>query len=159
MCPSCNQNHCLSRCEKFRKQSLEERQRFVKAEKLCNNCLENGHFVRACPKQSFCKVPECNGKHSTFLHPKMHALNTTKGDRIESDQEGQEYQNEGTKHQEKTSNAYVEIPRSQANRRATKLPPWRLFQSVSRQRADLHPWKHMHSSIQHRILHFVLRHY
>lgn len=38
--------------------------------KLCNNCLCTGHFVHACPKESFCKVEGCTSKHSTILHPK-----------------------------------------------------------------------------------------
>ncbi|XP_028408735.1 uncharacterized protein LOC114531302 [Dendronephthya gigantea] len=70
-CPLCGSNHWLSRCDKFRKQSLEERQKFVKEKKLCNNCLSTGHFVRSCTKQSFCKVQGCTGTHSTFLHPKL----------------------------------------------------------------------------------------
>ena len=81
-CPSCKLNHWLSRCEKFRKQSMEERQRLVNDEKLCKNCLLPGHYVRSCTRQSFCKVPECTGKHSTFLHPKNNAksnpVNATK---------------------------------------------------------------------------------
>ena len=69
-CPKCNSNHWLSRCDKFKGQSLEDRQKFVREKKLCNNCLLTGHFVRACPKKSFCKVEGCTNKHSTFLHPK-----------------------------------------------------------------------------------------
>ena len=69
-CALCESNHWLSRCDKFRKQSLEERQKFVREKKLCNNCLATGHFVRSCPKESFCKVQGCSNKHSTFLHPK-----------------------------------------------------------------------------------------
>ena len=68
-CP-CNANHWLSRCDKFRKLSLEERKRYVKDNKLCLSCLTGGHFVRSCTKKSFCKVDGCTGKHSTFLHPK-----------------------------------------------------------------------------------------
>ena len=73
-CP-CNANHWLSRCDKFRKWSLEERRKYVKDNKLCLNCLTSGHFVRSCAKQSFCKVEGCMGKHSTFLHPKPAPLN------------------------------------------------------------------------------------
>ena len=69
-CPKCNSNHWLSRCDKFKGQSLEDRQKFVREKKLCNNCLLTGHFVRTCPKKSFCKVEGCTNKHSTFLHPK-----------------------------------------------------------------------------------------
>ena len=50
--------------------ALEDRMKFVKEKRLCNNCLTKGHFVNACTKDSFCKVEECDGKHSTFLHPK-----------------------------------------------------------------------------------------
>ena len=70
-CPKCNSNHWLSRCDKFKGQSLEDRQKLVREKKLCNNCLLTGHFVRACPKKSFCKVEKCTNKHSTFLHPKQ----------------------------------------------------------------------------------------
>ena len=73
-CP-CNANHWLSRCDKFRKWSLEERRKYVKDNKLCLNCLTSGHFVRSCAKQSFCKVEGSTGKHSTFLHPKRAPLN------------------------------------------------------------------------------------
>ena len=69
-CP-CNENHWLPRCDKFRKLSIEERKTFVRNNKLCLNCLTTGHFVRDCPKSSFCKVEGCTGKHSTFLHPKQ----------------------------------------------------------------------------------------
>ncbi|XP_028417945.1 uncharacterized protein LOC114542641 [Dendronephthya gigantea] len=80
-CPQCGSNHWLSRCDKFKKQSLEERQKFVREKKLCINCLSTGHFVRSCEKESFCKVDGCVGKHSTFLHPKLQQpLNTKKND-------------------------------------------------------------------------------
>jgi hypothetical protein len=73
-CP-CNANHWLSRCDKFRKLPIAERMTFVRNNKLCLNCLTTGHFVRACPKPSFCKVEGCTGKHSTFLHPKQASNN------------------------------------------------------------------------------------
>lgn len=55
--------------QRKRKWSVEERKTFVRNNKLCLDCLTTGHFVRACPKSSFCKVDGCTGKHSTFLHP------------------------------------------------------------------------------------------
>ncbi|XP_028407167.1 uncharacterized protein LOC114529553 [Dendronephthya gigantea] len=69
ICP-CNENHWLARCGKFRKMSLDQRMKFVKNKRLCLNCFNAGHFVRSCPKESFCKIEGCTGKHSTFLHPK-----------------------------------------------------------------------------------------
>ncbi|XP_068675732.1 uncharacterized protein [Montipora foliosa] len=68
-CPLCKAAHWLPRCEKFRKQSLDERTKFIQDKKLCINCLTPGHFVRLCKRQSFCKVKGCTSKHSSFLHP------------------------------------------------------------------------------------------
>ena len=67
-CPLCSADHWLPRCDKFRKQSLEERQKLVRERQLCSNCLFPGHFVRSCQKESFCRVRGCTSKHSTFLH-------------------------------------------------------------------------------------------
>ena len=74
----CRENHWLPRCSKFRRQSLGERQRFIDDKKLCSNCLSAGHFVRECPKESFCRIQGCTGKHSTFLHPKRSPTATDK---------------------------------------------------------------------------------
>ena len=67
--PLCSADHWLPRCDKFRKQSLEERQKLIQESQLCSNCLFPGHFVRSCQKESFCRVRGCTSKHSTFLHP------------------------------------------------------------------------------------------
>ena len=68
-CPLCSADHWLPRSDKFRKQSLEERQKLTRERQLCSNCLFPGHFVRSCQKESFCRVRGCTSKHSTFLHP------------------------------------------------------------------------------------------
>ena len=65
----CTSDHWLSRCEKFRKLSYEERRLFVRDKKLCGYCLYPGHFIGSCPRGSFCKVKGCTAKYSTFLHP------------------------------------------------------------------------------------------
>ncbi len=70
-CPLCDSSHWLSQCERFRKMTLSNRLKLVNEKRLCNNCLTVGHFVRSCPKDSFCKVDGCTSKHSTFLHPKV----------------------------------------------------------------------------------------
>ena len=69
-CPSCKRNHWLSQCEEFKKLSISNRYQFVRANKLCINCLVPGHFVQDCPKRSFCRVQGCTKKHSTYLHAK-----------------------------------------------------------------------------------------
>eukprot|EP00794_Sanderia_malayensis_P013101 gene13101-14442_t len=66
-CSICGSNHWISRCDKFRKHTLEERQKLVKDKKLCINCLCTGHFVRTCTKESFCsrrsQVPYVNNEN------------------------------------------------------------------------------------------------
>ena len=54
----------------FKKQSMEQRLTFVCKQGLCENCFQPGHKVQSCPKNSYCKIPTCCTKHSTFLHPK-----------------------------------------------------------------------------------------
>ena len=68
--PSCEANHWLSQCHAFKKLTVEDCHKLVRAKNLCNNCLVPGHFVKDCPKRSFCRVHDCKEKHSTFLHPK-----------------------------------------------------------------------------------------
>ena len=69
-CPPCSGNHILPRCNRFQKESVEERIKFARKGGLCFNCLFQGHIARSCPKNSFCKVTGCELKHSTYLHPK-----------------------------------------------------------------------------------------
>ena len=68
-CPLCRGNHMLVRCKDFKKLLVEQRFQFTRSKGLCDNCLLPGHLVRVCPKTSFCKIPGCQLKHSTYLHP------------------------------------------------------------------------------------------
>ncbi|XP_028404804.1 uncharacterized protein LOC114527371 [Dendronephthya gigantea] len=68
-CPRCNGDHLLSRCEKFKRDTVKERVNLVRRKGLCDNCLFQGHIARVCLKESFCKVTGCQSKHSTYLHP------------------------------------------------------------------------------------------
>ena len=70
-CPSCSQNHRLFQCPDFRKKTLEERLEFVRKKGLCNNCFARGHLAKTCEMPSFCRVKDCNFKHSMFLHTKI----------------------------------------------------------------------------------------
>ena len=62
----------MTRCCQF-KQSMEQRLTF-----MCENCFQPGHKVQSCPKNSYCKIPTCRMKHSTFLHSKLPACNVGK---------------------------------------------------------------------------------
>ena len=69
-CPLCKSNHWLSQCNNFREKSLAARWQFVTSRGLCANCPVAGHLANSCPKKGFCGVTGCNGKHSSYLHPK-----------------------------------------------------------------------------------------
>ena len=60
----------MTRCRQFNKQSVEQRLAFVRKQGLCENCFQPSHKVQSCLKNSYCKIPTCHTKHSTFLHPK-----------------------------------------------------------------------------------------
>ena len=72
-CPFCDSHHVLVRCRAFKKLRVAQRLQFVRSKGLCVNCLLPGHFVRECPKSSFCKISGCQSKHSTYLHPQRDA--------------------------------------------------------------------------------------
>ncbi|XP_068704513.1 uncharacterized protein [Montipora foliosa] len=69
-CHVCKEDHWLTRCCQFKKQSVEQRLTFVRKQGLWENCFQPGHKVHSCPKNSYCKIPTCHTKHSTFLLPK-----------------------------------------------------------------------------------------
>ena len=60
------ERHRLVDCPKFLKESVEERRKWVRENKLCFNCLRRNHQARDCKKSPKCK--QCTGKHQDFLH-------------------------------------------------------------------------------------------
>ena len=60
--------HKLFHCEAFKSLKPHERYKFVKDNKLCENCLMSNHQVATCRKQSTCSVPGCGQKHTKFIH-------------------------------------------------------------------------------------------
>lgn len=67
-CPFClKNNHELDSCFFFVKKSVDERERFVRQNKLCFGCLKTtNHQTRYCPKRIICK--QCKKMHPTSLH-------------------------------------------------------------------------------------------
>ena len=57
-------------CCHFQNESVEGSKKIVRKRGLRDNCLLADHIARFCSKSSFCKVPGCNHKHSTYLHSK-----------------------------------------------------------------------------------------
>ena len=66
VCVACKATtpHQLYSCTKFRSMSHEDR--MGKDNKLCQNCLRSGHFVRQC--KSLHKCHECQRPHHSLLH-------------------------------------------------------------------------------------------
>ena len=67
-CPMCHAEHTLFRCDDFRSMRVEERLQFVRAKRLCDNCLRQGHKAAQCLKPTRCTVTGCGRKHTKFLH-------------------------------------------------------------------------------------------
>ncbi|XP_039951398.1 uncharacterized protein LOC120768688 [Bactrocera tryoni] len=63
-CPSCNEFHRITKCQKFRNLQLDGRWDLVKQASLCFNCLKTGHRNRDCPS-GLCL--NCQQKHNTLL--------------------------------------------------------------------------------------------
>ena len=63
-CPLCSADHYLPRCDNFCQQYFDRKE-------------APEHFVRTCPKDSFCKVNWGRSKHSTVLRPSG-SMNTLK---------------------------------------------------------------------------------
>lgn len=50
--PECNYTHSLYKCRRFLAKTLEDRERFVKKNRLCMRCLYPGHFARFCKSRN-----------------------------------------------------------------------------------------------------------
>ncbi|CAH2218476.1 jg24628 [Pararge aegeria aegeria] len=68
ICPHCNQNHMIYRCEPFRKLSVDDRIDRVNSLRLCGNCLKS-HDKSVCTSTWTCGV--CAAPHHFLLHKDM----------------------------------------------------------------------------------------
>ncbi|CAI6342683.1 unnamed protein product [Macrosiphum euphorbiae] len=64
-CISCNSEHYLFQCMKFKNLSVEERRDVVFKNRCCFNCLRSDHQVRQCRSSS---CTQCGKRHNTLLH-------------------------------------------------------------------------------------------
>jgi len=65
-CVLCKEGHLLHQCQKFLTKSIPQRLSFVRANACCYNCLQKGHFPRACRSRNVCTV--CKRKHHSLIH-------------------------------------------------------------------------------------------
>ena len=67
-CLMCADSHSLFNCQTFKNLSVDDRQDFVKLNKLCYNCLRGNHRSNACKLTRVCTVTGCGKKHTRLLH-------------------------------------------------------------------------------------------
>ncbi|XP_058816984.1 uncharacterized protein LOC131680281 [Topomyia yanbarensis] len=61
----CNDHHPLYQCATFSKMGSEDKEKEVRRNHLCRNCLRKGHQAKDCSSTSTCR--KCRGKHHTQL--------------------------------------------------------------------------------------------
>lgn len=62
------ESHSLSKCEKFKKQSVDERWETIRKIGGCFSCLKVGHRTTNCTVKRFCNTNNCKSYHNRFLH-------------------------------------------------------------------------------------------
>ena len=68
-CFMCSKTHRLYRCELFKSKNPKERNEFVKAKKICFNCLSSTeHNYKNCKCSTRCQVSSCGKAHHSMLH-------------------------------------------------------------------------------------------
>lgn len=67
-CILCKAEHKLFYCQSFKSMKPHERLKFVRDNRLCENCLLPNHQASACRRQTVCSVPGCGKKHTRYIH-------------------------------------------------------------------------------------------
>lgn len=68
-CSFCKDNHKISNCKPFAKESVDARRSFVQTNNLCYNCLGTGHSIKHCRTPTSCHI--CKKRHHSLLHTKL----------------------------------------------------------------------------------------
>ena len=74
-CYYCEKNHKVDTCKEFKKLNGEEHFKFIRAKKLCDNCLSSFHHAAGCGRKHACEKCEMKRKHMTSVHDQVLALN------------------------------------------------------------------------------------
>ena len=73
-CWFCFKKHKVTPCEDFISSSINVKNEFVKANKLCWNCLGKDNNKKHCQSKHRCKVANCNKRHHTLLHNAINVI-------------------------------------------------------------------------------------
>ncbi|KAK3724598.1 hypothetical protein QZH41_001749 [Actinostola sp. cb2023] len=75
-CIMCPASHRLVYCDNYKLKPLKERKQIVYDQRLCFNCLKQGHGVGDCPSDRRCLKNGCGQKHHTLLHDDVYVKTT-----------------------------------------------------------------------------------
>ncbi|XP_055590753.1 uncharacterized protein LOC129742842 [Uranotaenia lowii] len=64
-CFACSDHHPMYQCPVFSKMTFEDKEKLVRRQQLCRNCLRKGHVVRNCSSKNTCR--KCRGRHHSQL--------------------------------------------------------------------------------------------
>ena len=65
-CFVCHKNHRIFQCDLFSSMSVGDREKLIKSQSRCINCLGSGHFLSNCQSKRSCNT--CKKRHHTLLH-------------------------------------------------------------------------------------------
>ena len=68
VCRMCRKEHFIWECSLFKGMTVSDRYQFIKANRLCFNCLGYSHMSRDCASPRRCKAQGCGQKHHTLIH-------------------------------------------------------------------------------------------
>lgn len=92
-CVFCRKSgNSIYNCCKFLKESVEDRVKYIKSEKVCFGCLKLGHLSKNCTKHIVCDI--CSKRHPACLH----------ADRSKKEQDLQETQGSKKENKDVSSN-------------------------------------------------------
>ena len=63
VCPACNGNHVLMKCQNFERKTFDERVQIMRKAQLCHNCFQYRHIARGCLTKGACQIDGCKRRH------------------------------------------------------------------------------------------------
>ncbi|XP_036346477.1 uncharacterized protein LOC118755759 [Rhagoletis pomonella] len=83
-CKLCNSNHSLMTCVKFKELSVLERNKFIRDNNYCKNCLACSHSETECHSKFTCVY--CQKRHHSLLHYPARSPTANTGTRSKTNQ-------------------------------------------------------------------------
>ena len=68
LCTICQGHHLFWKCEKYVKLADVEKFKLAKTQRLCYNCLRDGHQTKDCTSKISCSKKDCTDRHHSTLH-------------------------------------------------------------------------------------------